>query len=506
MASSLEAYKLCEVQVTDNRLGNGAFAIVFELNFKGLKCAGKKINDLDLSTDKTDTTERFEKECQLLSRARHPNIVQFLGVYSQENAKAPLLVMEFLPMTLTFCIDNYGTLPDRISYSILLDIALGLNYLHSQTEPIVHRDLSSNNVLLTYNLTAKISDLGISKILGVSPLQKSRRTQNFGPSAFMPPEINVANPKYAVSIDQFSYGIIMIHLLSTKCPEPELPPSFCNEDGELIAYTEAKRREKLLDKIGVDHPLMDLIKRCIDNSPKKRPHASDIVQQLEELLDDMSHGTRLKKLNRLAMLQQFEADEKVFIQGQVEEKEHVKKIEMMEEEIQNWNDKLKEYQGVNPSITEKLRLEVVMLSQQNKQLSENRYRLAEKKRRQGDLLTKTKETVEQIHKCLYGKSVPSDAPNQGNRTRATTAPEIPCTGKPIYTTVRKGASVEAQQVNDGNLDAGERMGTLKWIGNKLKEMVTKQRVSSSCFAFLIKCLILHFFCNTDSSSTNTLCS
>ena len=183
------------------------------------------------------------------------------------------------------------------------------------------------------------------------------------------------------------------------------------------------------------------------------------------------------------MLQQSEADEKVFKQGKVEEEQYAKKIEMMGEEIQKCNDKLKEYQGVYPSITEKLRLEVAMLSQRNKQLSENRWILAEKKRCKGNLLTKTKETLEQIHKCLYGKSVPSDASGQGNRTRATTAPEIPCTGKPIYTTVQKGASVEAQQVSDGNLDAGERMGTLKRIGNKLKEMVTKQRVRSSCLAF-----------------------
>ena len=498
MASSLEAYRLCEVKVTDRRLGSGSFATVFELNFKGLKCAGKKINDLDLSTDKTDTNERFEKECQLLSRVRHPNIVQFLGVYSEENAKSPLLVMEFLPMTLTFCINNYGALPNRISYSILLDIALGLNYLHNQTKPIVHRDLSSNNVLLTYNLTAKISDLGISKILNLSPLQKSRRTQNYGTSAYMPPEVNVANPVYAISIDEFSYGIIMIHLLSTKCPEPELPPSICTEDGELIPFTEAKRREKFLNMIGANHPLMELIKRCISNSPKKRAHAGDIVQQLEELLADVSQGTRL--INRLEMLQQFEADDKVLKQGQLEQEQFTKMIEMMGEEVQKRNDKLKEFQCVDPSVTERLQLELATLSEQNKQLSENRRKLAEKQRRQDDLLTKTMKILEQIHQCLYGDSVPSDAavkPGKSKRKRATTAPETPCIGEPIHTAVQKRASTdlshnqrEEQQINDGNSDAGERMGTLKWMRNKLKDMVIKQRVSSRIIPFHVHKLII----------------
>ena len=482
MASSLDAYRLCELQVTGTKLGNGSFATVFELNFKGLKCAGKNINLSTDEKDEKDTIERFEKECQLLSRVRHPNIVQFLGVHFQENAKIPFLVMEFLPMTLTFCIDNFGILPNYISYSILHDIALGLNYLHSQTEPIVHRDLSSNNVLLTYNLTAKIADLGISKILNLTPLQKTRKTKNCGAPAFMPPEMNVAKPTYAISIDEFSYGIIMIHLLSTQCPEPQLPPTICTEDGELIPVTEAKRREMFLEMIGLDHPLMDLIKRCISNSPKKRAHASDIAQQLEELITDIPHGTRFT--NRLDMLQQLEADDKMLQEGQLEEKQYAKKIEMLREELQKSDDKLKELQSADPCITEKLKLEVVALSEQNKQLQENRKRLAEKQRRQDELVAKTTKTLEQIHQCLYGETAQNLAPvreGKVKRKRATTAPETPCTGEPLYTIVqmRKGVDVlqDEQQTNDGNLDVGERTSTLKRVGKKLKEMVTKHRVS-----------------------------
>lgn len=466
MASSLEAYKLREVEVTDRELGSGCFATVFELNFKGLKCAGKKINDRDLSNDETYRTERFEKECRLLSQVRHPNIVQFLGVYSQEDAKAPLLVMEFLPMTLTFCIEQYsGELSNCISYSILHDIALGLNYLHSQTKPIIHKDLSSNNILLAYNLTAKISDLGISEILNLSPLQRSRTKNKFGTLAFMPPEmINVANPVSAVTIDQFSYGIIMIHLLSTECPEPELPYLFPNEDGELIGYTEAKRRERFLAMIGEDHPLMDLIKRCISNIPKKRAHASDIVQQLEELLADESRDTRLE------MLQQIEAGENVLKQGKLEEEQYTKKREMIEEDIQKCNDKQNEYQCINPALTENLRQKREMLRQQNEQLSDDRRRLVEKQRRQDDLLMKSKKKLEQIHQCLYGESALSDVQvrqEKGKRKRSTTAPETQL------------PHIKERKLSDGNSDAAEGTSTLKRMRSRLKEMVTKQRVSYS---------------------------
>ena len=167
----LEAYSLKEVQVTDRELGHGSYATVLELEYMGLKCAGKKIhNELLRQGITTYGMYRFKEECHLISQVRHPNIVQFLGVYFQQGVQAPILVMEFLPTNLTSCNEQYGILPQEICYSILHDVALGLYYLHSQTPPIIHRDLSSNNVLLTLNMTAKISDLGVARILNLTRL------------------------------------------------------------------------------------------------------------------------------------------------------------------------------------------------------------------------------------------------------------------------------------------------------------------------------------------------
>ena len=106
--------------------------------------------------------------------------------------------------SLTFYIEQYGILPKEISYSILHDVVLGLCYLHSQTPPIIHLDLSSNNVLLNPNITAKISDLGVARILNLTPLQVSCMTQTPGTPAYMPPEVMIADPKYDTSIDEFS--------------------------------------------------------------------------------------------------------------------------------------------------------------------------------------------------------------------------------------------------------------------------------------------------------------
>ena len=220
---------------------------MLEVDYLGLKCAGKKIHELLLRQgDASYTVRKFEGECHLLSQVRHPNIVQFLGVAFQQGLQAPILVMEFLPTNLTSCLEQHSIFPKEISYSILYDVALGLHYLHSQSSVTIHRDLSSNNVLLTSNMSAKISDLGVARIIDFTPLQISHMTQTPGTPAFMPPEVMVANPKYDTSVDEFSYGIMMIHIFSGRWPEPQVGPNRTELDGTMIPVSEAERREVFL--------------------------------------------------------------------------------------------------------------------------------------------------------------------------------------------------------------------------------------------------------------------
>ena len=94
-------------------------------------------------------------------------------------------------------------------------------------------------------MTAKISDLGVARMLNLTPLQVSCMTQNPGTPAYMPPEVMIANPKYDTSVDQFSYGIMMIHMFSGRWPEPQVGPNRFEGD-QLIPVTEAERREVFL--------------------------------------------------------------------------------------------------------------------------------------------------------------------------------------------------------------------------------------------------------------------
>ena len=220
-------------------------------------------------------------------------------------------------------IEQYGILPDEISYSVLYDVALGLCYLHNQIPPIIHRDLSSNNVLLTSNMSAKISDLGVARILNMT---QGYMTQTPGTPAYMPPEVMKANPNYTTSIDVFSYGIMMIHMLSGQWPEPQIG-QIRNEPGKMVPVTEAERRDVFLQAIGRDHYLMGLILKCIDNYPQARAHASEIVKHMAR----MQYSS---DVNRLELMQRIKAkEEEKFALGKGRENKN-KMIQQQEEYIQ----------------------------------------------------------------------------------------------------------------------------------------------------------------------------
>lgn len=317
MEEALKPFHLEGVEETGEELGRGSYAKVVAVLYKGLRCAAKKVHDVLRQYDDGNLLERFAGECTLLSGLRHPHIVQFLGVYFEHGSDVPVLVMEYLPTTLTGSLDRYGVLPDEMSYSVLRDVALGLTYLHEHTpQPIIHRDLSANNVLLTSGMTAKISDLGVARILNLTPAEMTRMTQTPGTQAYMPPEATVANPKYDKCIDIFSYGVMMIHVL---CGEWPLPTREAVEPGllniGLKAVSEVERRKIHLLKIGRNHPLLNLIRQCLANNPEHRPsiqviarHVSAVAKQFPSQFD-----------SKLEMWQQIQrsSDQKLSLGGEL---------------------------------------------------------------------------------------------------------------------------------------------------------------------------------------------
>lgn len=202
---------------------------------------------------------------------------------------SPILVMEKLHTTLSICIEKHGIMPPEVAYSILHDVTLGVCYLHGQNPPIVHRDLSSNNVLLSADMRAKISDLGVAKIIDLNPQrftnQQSPRLNSVAPGTltFMPPEALLANPTYDKSIDIFSLGVMMIHIFSGQWPSPgEATIPDPSNPARVLGRSEAQRRDTYLKAMGYDHPMIELTCLCIHNDPSQRPPAPYVLQSIEE--------------------------------------------------------------------------------------------------------------------------------------------------------------------------------------------------------------------------------
>ena len=175
--------------------------------------------DQDTVTISTHTTNY--QTCTINSRLsvqmsslRHPNITQFLGLCFLPGTQLPLLVMERLETSLDDLLEHMPGLPLSLKRSVLEDVASGLVYLHKRMLPVIHRDLTAKNVLLTSFLVAKITDMGNSRIVDMRPGQMARTLSKLpGTLVYMPPEALGETHRYGPSLDIFSFGHLALYTL-----------------------------------------------------------------------------------------------------------------------------------------------------------------------------------------------------------------------------------------------------------------------------------------------------
>ena len=158
---------------------------------------------------------KYLQECQLMSSLHHPNITLFLGLCFLPGTQLPLLVMERLETSLDDLLENIPNLPLSLKRSVLEDVASGLLYLHDRPSPVIHRDLTSKNVLLTSSLVAKITDMGNSRIVDMRGGQMARTLSKLpGTLVYMPPEARGDAHCYGPSLDIFSFGHLALYTLT----------------------------------------------------------------------------------------------------------------------------------------------------------------------------------------------------------------------------------------------------------------------------------------------------
>ncbi len=357
----LTSFVVPNVRPTGRELGKGAYGSVEEVEIPGAVCAAKKIHteflNIGSCEDIAYMVSKFASECRLMSKLRHPHIVQFLGVCYLPGAKLPSLVMERLDTNLHELLETTPNLPLTVKNSILLDTARGLLYLHSQSPPIIHRDLTARNVLLNSSLVAKIADLGVARIVDVQPDQLATMTQGPGNTVYMPPEAMGEHTQYNSSLDIFSFGNVALFTLTQVFMGPKLrAATYTDNAGKIIARSEIERREYgfhiLYSDLGEENPLSKLTQSCLQNHPTDRPNAADLVERIKKISsDNMESPSKLELMKQLSSnekeMKQM-ADEIKLLMGENEQLQDQVSLQQLSlrQEIEKKDNKLTELQEV----------------------------------------------------------------------------------------------------------------------------------------------------------------
>ena len=271
----------------EETLGTGSYGGVCKAKRDGLPCAAKIMHPtlFDLRDPGTVSyLERFEEECRLLGLAHHPNVVQYLGTYRDPETRLPVLLMELCDESLCkFLERSPGPVAYYIQLNIAHDIALALVYLHLNS--LIHRDLTGNNVLLIAGARAKITDFGMSRLAGMNP-RTTPMTLCPGNVCYMSPEALEEPPSYTTKLDVFSFGVLLVQIMTRQFPDPG--PRFKSitvpgHPDARVPAPETERRASHLKLIAVTHPLKAVAIHCLKGKERERLRA----QQLNDALSEM---------------------------------------------------------------------------------------------------------------------------------------------------------------------------------------------------------------------------
>ena len=246
-----------DIELTGEVIGIGGWA---EVRVAHLKVAAKNLHR-QLVYDYH--RQLFQREMAVAARVSHPNLLRFHGAKLDGGMT---ILTELMPTSLRDEVERGHRHPEhRLSrehiLSIAMDVACALNYLHHLIpDPIIHRDLSSANVLLkpTPNggWLAKVSDYGSANF------QQQLQTQNPGSPVYAAPESH--NPALqSAKMDIYSFGVLLIEMCTSEFPAPERRPDLI----ESIRYPQ----------------LVRLIRWCLNEDRNQRPTASQVINYLRTL-------------------------------------------------------------------------------------------------------------------------------------------------------------------------------------------------------------------------------
>lgn len=257
---------------------------------------GKEVAIKTLDSKSNQGAHEFTNEIELLSKIHHRNLVTLVGYCDEGNHQ--MLVYEFLHKG-NLQEHLYGSpratrepLDLKLRLDIALNAAQGLEYLHNGCNPnIIHRDIKSNNILLTEKYVAKVADFGLSKPGALDVTATHVLTGVKGTFGYLDPEYYTSNTLTDKS-DVFSFGVV---LLETLCARPPIDQTVLNQDNWNIcnwvrASLQTGNIDHILDPvISRERPNMDVVWKvaelaiqCVEPRGKHRPSMQDVVRELRE--------------------------------------------------------------------------------------------------------------------------------------------------------------------------------------------------------------------------------
>ncbi|CAO2199014.1 unnamed protein product, partial [Urochloa humidicola] len=239
----------------DNLLGQGNYGIVYKCTLHDTAVAVKVFN-----TQQSGTTRSFVAECEALKRVRHRCLVKIITCCSSINPQGQdfkALVFELMPNgnlngwlhPESERLNQTNTLSLEQRLHIAVDIMDALDYLHNHCQPsIIHCDLKPSNIFLAEDMSARVGDFGISRIL---PESASKTPQNSNSTTGIRGTIGYVAPEYgegsSVSTqgDVYSLGILLLEMFTGRSPTDEM----FNDSFDLHKFSENAHPEKIWDVV-----------------------------------------------------------------------------------------------------------------------------------------------------------------------------------------------------------------------------------------------------------------
>ena len=266
---------ILQCKPTGKKLGSGAYGKVIEITKSGSSelFAGKIFKSMPSSELTEDHYTKLKSEIQILLTLRHENVVHCEGVCFIPNSLLPVVVMEKLNTSLHSYVLNKGNHHMEEKVSILLDVVCGLQYLHSRTPVIIHRDLTAKNVLLDSKQRAKLSDFGYATIMEIDIFKQEKNASE-------------------VKTDILKFGHLILFTVLEKEIRPLKPHTYLNSANKICNRSEKERRETFVEEaerniLPQETFVLDMINKCL-STPEERPDAAQLQLELTQRKNEMS--------------------------------------------------------------------------------------------------------------------------------------------------------------------------------------------------------------------------